>query len=238
MGFFDGLAGSLVSGVSSIFGGERANDANAKAAASNTAFQERMRNTQYQAAMADMKKAGLNPMLAYQQGGAAVPSGSVPTINDTITPAVNSARQSAIAAQEFDKIEAETKNLQAATETQKTLSKYQEALRSKTITDTITSALQGDREISQTKLFDSQREKNIVDTMISAANVNTAKTAAQQSALDLQRSSRFGDSVIGKEIEGFFRTLGTAKDYYKNNNVKEDAKSLWNAIKNYFDITR
>lgn len=44
-------------------------------------FQERMRNTAYQVAMYDMKQAGLNPILAANLGGAAVPSGSAASVN-------------------------------------------------------------------------------------------------------------------------------------------------------------
>lgn len=53
---------------------------NSAEALANRQFQERMSNTSYQRAVEDMKKAGLNPILAFANGGASTPGGSGATI--------------------------------------------------------------------------------------------------------------------------------------------------------------
>lgn len=70
----------LVPGIGDSLAAQDQNKANILAADRAMAFSERMSSTAYQRAMADMKKAGLNPTLAYMQGGASAPSGVTPTI--------------------------------------------------------------------------------------------------------------------------------------------------------------
>lgn len=60
----------------SIYGNYDANRRGASSVRDQVAFQERMSNTSYQRGMADMKAAGLNPILAYKQGGASTPQGA------------------------------------------------------------------------------------------------------------------------------------------------------------------
>lgn len=71
----------MIPGIGDAMAADDANRANARHAYNQMAFQERMSNTAYQRAMEDMKKAGLNPMLAFSQGGASTPSGAAPTIS-------------------------------------------------------------------------------------------------------------------------------------------------------------
>lgn len=72
---------SIMQGVYNHIENSTAMNYNSAEALANREWQEHMSSTAYQRAVEDMKKAGLNPILAFANGGASTPGGSAGTIS-------------------------------------------------------------------------------------------------------------------------------------------------------------
>ena len=107
------LGGSLISSAFGLFGARKQNKSARAEAAVNREFQERMSNSAYQRASQDLKKAGLNRVLAVRQGGATTPSGNMAPIVNEMTEAANSARNVATQIAQLENIRANTSKINA-----------------------------------------------------------------------------------------------------------------------------
>jgi len=83
-GMVKGVTGALspvapiIGGALSYIGGKEQNVASAEAAQRQMEFQREASDTSYQRQVADLKSAGINPMLVAKLGGASTPGGAMP----------------------------------------------------------------------------------------------------------------------------------------------------------------
>lgn len=118
MGFFDGAGGAVLGAVGSIAGSIYAADQSKKSAREQMAFQERMSSSAHQREVADLRAAGLNPILSATGGpGASSPGGAGYEVDPDIgSKAVSSAKDVAVAKQQMSLLKAQEEQSASASD--------------------------------------------------------------------------------------------------------------------------
>lgn len=164
-------------------------------------FSEKMANTAYERAMADMRRSGLNPILAYRQGGAATPGVSALSgargiagnpyqgASTAFTQAASSAMDAMKLPSEIDKLESEVKKVMADTSVSHAASYLKK--------------LQADLTAKQIRTEDLRPEQ--VFAQIEKLGYDTAKVRAEIAVLQQAFKTASAEGYSSEVYEEFLR---------------------------------
>lgn len=198
------LAAAAISAYGAYEGTQNTNSANAAQAQAQDAFQEQMSNTSYQRATADMKAAGLNPMLAYSQGGASTPGGAMATMQNSLGNAVNAAQTGAELAPHIDQLRAQTENTGADT-------KVKQATADNIAADTLVKAAAIPKAKAETQLSTSSAAE--IDARLKQLlPAQVYKTTKEGDLADYEGARVHRENVAGGPEASVAETLARAKE--------------------------
>lgn len=226
------MLGGLIGGALGFLGGERTNQANqaiasaanaasAEQAANQMKFQERMRETQYQTAVEDMKKSGLNPMLAYSQGGAGTPTGAMGSVSTATMKNSASAGLQGYQLMSMNEADIDLKKATTVGTTATTL---------KTEADTIKTAADIGYILENTKL-NQQTQRNLEEQL----------KKLQQEILNLRATEKYTSAATGKvgaETTNIKENIAPSVDPYWYRDIKKNfptPTNVENFIKNKYN---
>lgn len=195
----NGLLGAGLLGGASLLGGMLSGNSAANESRRNRAFQLWMSGHAYRQATRDMKRAGLNPMLAFSQGGASASGGSMANVHpDVLTPAVNTALSAMRNKAEMKNIEQNTLT-GAATEVKTEMDSFA----------SYTQAEKNKQETANAKIHARLLAEQIKGTSASAVlrDADIAKA---------KNDEAYAKSWLGRNISPMLRDLNSAGSYARD----------------------
>lgn len=189
---------ALIGGAFSAFGQAAANAEAKEASQRQMDFQKETLRSQYQWGMEDMRKAGLNPILAYKQGGAGSASGSDYTPGNVGAAGVTGASTAQSSALATRAQESQLENIAADTSLKNAQDKTQAALQ-------VQSMAQANQANANSALASAQTDKTRAEIGILAENYSSARRAAQQAEIDEQLIK---ENPWLRQLGSAFRELG------------------------------
>jgi len=232
---------AIIAAGAAVVGGVLGNKASAGEASKARDFSAEQYATRYQTTMADMRQAGLNPMLAYSQGPGTAPTGAMAAQGDF------GGGNAASAISQMNIRKAQTKQADTASNQNiATAKNLDEDTKLKAIQNRKTSAeidkIKGETatEFQRSILVGAQGQLTGAQTREVESKINqlAAQTGLQKSQLvqlkqEIAKFMKSGSGWIGTNFDDFLKTLKTIGkiDARATAATLSSAKSLWQLLK-------
>lgn len=204
------LVAPIATGALNYFGQKQTNAANAQMAQKQMDFQEQQTSTSYQRGMADMKSAGLNPILAYSQGGAGSGGGASAQMGNSIGAGANSALDALMTMQQLQAIQADIDNKDASTEL---LGQQGKQVKAQTVTELARPGLVS-AQTTDTKQSAEQREADIRYQMLRSQLLRESMEDQKSSLHSAAQGAKYELAEKGA-ISRYFGDVGKGGIYWR-----------------------
>lgn len=194
----------MFSSIASFAGGLISNEANRKEGSKNRSFQKDLSSTSHQREIADLKAAGLNPILSAKYGGSSTPPGSMAVMQNPASAAADTS----------------VKDKSATS---------QVSLQDQLIAESKTSS---DKNINNAKLLQSQtHQQDLQNTRTSGINNFLEGSPAFYAALPFNNPAMGSAAMASSELSNFVKPVNSAKP--QSNPRSPQRRSSAKQVQNY-----